>query len=322
MSPSQESVMIAKPVGNQPGIGVLGFCYVPYHFVYDVNYPILVQIYQGEEIFQFPLAVVIQGNLPREALDTSAIEIPESGLCGYKNTLVEVNTYDITLSPIPANISFDCFGEICDIGEVDNSGTMTAMFPQCVNGFIIAESKGFEKVKEYVPTTAVPGVANIIMERLYELDVNLKLDGKDYNKEAMIVFISDDNSSKTIVYPETKKVELKQGQYEVQVYIYKNASIQLAEVEQEECIDVPQGGLGTLLGLTEEKCFDIVVPEQIISNALIGGGKQPHYILESELQSNTIIDISAQSLDTPENIEELQKNYIEFEGRGLDISFR
>jgi len=322
VSPSQESIMIAKPVGNQPGIGALGFCYVPYHFVYDVNYPVLVQVYQGEEIFQFPLAVVIQGNLPREALDTSAVDVPKSDLCEYKNTLVEVNTYDTSLNPIAANITFQCFGEICNIGEIDETGTITTMFPQCVNGFVIAESEGFDRAKQYVPTTATQRAVNIIMEKLYELEVNVKLDGADYNGEAMVVFIAEDNSSKTIVYPETKTVELKQGQYEVQTYIYRNASIQLAEIEKEECVEVPRGGLGVFLGLTEEKCFDIVIPEQMISNALRGGGKQPYYMVESELQGSTTIDISAQSLDSPENIEELQKNYIEFEGMGLDINFR
>jgi len=61
--------LIANPVGNQPGLGVLCFCYVPYHFVYNIGYPVLIQVYSGEEIFQFPVAVVVKGNKPREALD-------------------------------------------------------------------------------------------------------------------------------------------------------------------------------------------------------------------------------------------------------------
>src|SRR3989304_5829259 len=66
---SDENILMTSPVGNQPGMGILGFCYVPYHFVYNIRYPVLVQVYDGDEIFQFPLAVVIQGNKPREALD-------------------------------------------------------------------------------------------------------------------------------------------------------------------------------------------------------------------------------------------------------------
>ena len=69
VSPSDEAIMVTEPIGNQQGLGVLGFCYAPYHFVYNVKYPVLVQVQEGEEIFQFPLAVVIQGNKPREGLD-------------------------------------------------------------------------------------------------------------------------------------------------------------------------------------------------------------------------------------------------------------
>jgi hypothetical protein len=87
VSPSDDSLLIANPVGNQPGLGIMGFCYVPYHFVYNIKYPVLVQIFSGEEIFQFPLAVVIEGNKPRKALDIEAIDVGLPELCNYKNTV-------------------------------------------------------------------------------------------------------------------------------------------------------------------------------------------------------------------------------------------
>src|SRR3989344_7698105 len=34
-----DEIMIAEAVGTQEGLGVMGFCYVPYHFVYDVSFP-------------------------------------------------------------------------------------------------------------------------------------------------------------------------------------------------------------------------------------------------------------------------------------------
>jgi hypothetical protein len=30
---------VANPVGLQQGMGILGFCYVPYHLIYDINFP-------------------------------------------------------------------------------------------------------------------------------------------------------------------------------------------------------------------------------------------------------------------------------------------
>lgn len=321
VNPSEESVLMANPIGNQPGMGALGFCYIPYHFVYNVNYPVLVQVYQGQEIFQFPLAVVIQGNKPREALDTSAVGVPESELCTYRNTEMRVEVYDTSLNPVVANISFECFGEICGIGTTESDGSLVGLFPQCVNGFVVARAEGYEMSRENVETTAQEGIVFLIMDKIYKKDVNLKLNGKDYSGEAIINFISNDSSA-TVIYPEQKEVKLSEGQYEVQVYIYRNASIKLEEQTQEQCLEVPQEGLGGLFGITDEECFDITIPAQVISNALMGGGKQNYYVVESELQGSMIIDINAEGLPVPSNIEDLQKNYIEFEDKGLDIYFR
>ncbi len=320
VNPSQESMMIAKPVGNQPGMGMLGFCYIPYHFVYNVNYPVLVQVYSGSEIFQFPLAVVIKGNKPREALNATALGTPEIDLCDYKNTQVTVNVYDTSLNPLDANISFKCFGEICQIGQTQD-GVLSELFPQCVNGFVIAKANGYKTSNEPVPTTVQSNGVIVILERMYNKNVNLKLDGRDYNGEAIISFVSDDDS-KTLIYPEQKQINLSQGQYEVQVYIYRNSSIKLQETTQEQCTEVPKGGLGALFGLTEEKCFDITIPSQTISSALVGGGTQEYYIAESELIDFTTIDINTDSLTTPRTLEDLQKNYLEFEDKDLDINFR
>ena len=318
--PSQESVLIAKPIGNQPGLGILGFCYVPYHFVYNIRYPVLIQIQKGEEIFQFPVAVVVQGNKPRQALvGASAVEIEPPELCKYRNTFVEINTYDTKLNPIEANISYECFGVTCEIGKTEH-GKLSEEFPQCVNGYILARAKGFKDAK-YLYSTTESGNVDIILDKLYELDVKLKLDGKDYNKNAIINFISD-SSSKTLVYPEYKKVELSEGQYEVQVYLYKNSSIKLEETKHEQCVDIPRSGLGGLFGLTKKKCFDIKIPAQIISNALFGGGKENYYILESDLSNSKIIEINAESLPLPKTIEQLQDNYLLFENKGLDVKFK
>jgi len=319
VSPSDESMLIANPIGTQQGLGVLGFCYVPYHFVYDMQYPVLVQIYEGDEIFQFPLAVVVQGNRPREAMNgtSSSSEYPE--LCNYKNTFTKVTTYDSSLSPVEADISYECFGTTCLVGKTDSSGYLEDYFPQCVNGYILARAEGYADSKELY-STVQPGSSEIIMDKLYEEEISLDVGGNSNIENAIIYFVSDKNS-KTIVYPEQKKVNLTEGQYEVQVYIYKNSSIKLDSTTQEQCMEVPQEGIGSLLGLTEKKCFNIEIPEQIVSNVLAGGGKQNYYILESELESSNFIRISAESLPVPKTIANLQDNQEIFDSKGLEIQF-
>ena len=317
VAPSEGVVMSALPTGNQPGMAALGFCYVPYHFVYNLKYPVLVQISSGMEIFQFPFAVVIEGNKPRKPVNASTSQIPDIDLCNYGKTPMEVDVYDNNLNLINANISFTCFGKNCPIGDSFNK---SLMFPQCANGQVIAKADGYVTTRE-TASTVETGNIEMIMDKLYPKTINLNLDGSPYNGKAIISFVSEDVSS-TIVYPEQKSVKLAQGQYEVQVYIYKDSKITLESSVQEQCVEIPQTGLGGLIGLTKEKCFEVEIPEQTIESSLQGGGKQNYYLANSELEATTTIDINAESLPVPTNAEELQKNFLIFEEKGLDITFR
>jgi len=318
VDPSDGSILMAKPVGNQPNLGILGFCYVPYHFVYNLKYPVMIQVYDGDEIFQFPVAIVISGNNPREPVAGVAMEIETPELCEYKNTFVGVNVYDNSLNYVDADISFECFGKKCDIGKTE-SGFLEADFPQCVNGYIRASAEGYKDAR-YLYSTTQEGYVDILMERLYEKEINLKVGGNDYLGDAIITFISEENSQ-TVVYPEQKSIELSEGQYEVEVYVYESSSLMLASSTSQQCVEVPNSGIGGLFGLTREKCFDIDLPEQLVSNALAGGGKQSYYILESELVSSNVIEIGVDKLPTPSSLEQLQNNYNLFEEKKLEIYF-
>jgi len=320
VTPSEGNFLIADPVGNQPGLGVIGFCYVPYHFIYNVKYPVLVQVYSGEEIFQFPMAVVIQNNNPRQSLDATAIESIVPELCQYKNSEIEIKIRDKQGNPVRgAHISYECFENKCNIGESSDLGILKENFPQCVNGYILVRADGFKDSK-YLFSTVSPGSLTVIMDKLYNKDIQLKLDGGDYNGNAIIYFISDD-FTKTMLYPEQRFVGLAEGQYEVHVYIYRNSSISIGETITEQCMEILKPGVLGFFGLREERCFEIEVPEQIISQALVGGGKQKYYILESELINLGVIEINTESLLVPETIEQLQTNHLLFETRGLEIEF-
>lgn len=319
VNPSEDALMISEPIGNQQGLGILGFCYVPYHFVYSVKYPVLIQVESGDEIFQFPMAVIVEGNNPREALDTSAFGLETFEFCEYANTPTEVNVFDNRLYSVEANVSYKCAGTSCNIGVTEN-GYLESEFPQCANGFVIARAEGYaDAVQEY--STTESGSVDIFLNKLYEEEIDLKLNNVDYGGEALITFASD-SGSRTILYPETKSVELQDGQYNVTVYIYKNSSLKFSETTIQQCTEVPSSGLGGLVGLTEEQCFDITIPEQIISNVLAGGGTQSYYVTESELMESKVIEINVPSLPIPSSLEELQVNYIAFEDNSLRINFK
>jgi len=320
VNPSEGVFMIANPVGNQAGLGALGFCYVSYHFVYNVKYPVLAQVYEDEEIFQFPMAVILQGNNPREPLEGTAVEFEDPGFCKDKNTLVEVNTFDSNLLPVQADISYECFGSTCSIGETSSSGALSEEFPQCVNGYIVAKAEGFEDIKQLY-SVIDSGTKDIVMDRIYEIDLDLKLDGISYNGNAVINFVSED-VSKTAIYPDKKTIELSKGDYDIHVYVYRDSSLELEEFTYEECMEIPRSGIGGSLGLTEEKCFDITLPEQIVSSALAGGGNDVYYVTEYELQNYGIIEINAESLPEPTSLDQLQENHVLFETKGLEVLFK
>jgi len=170
VAPSEDNLLIASPVGNQPGLGILGFCYVPYHFVYSARYPVLIQIQKGDEIFQFPVAVVVEGNKPRQPFGSSAAEIGVPELCRYKNTPLEVHTYDSNLVSVEANISYRCFSQVCSIGSTQN-GALKAKFPQCVNGYVVAKAPGYEEGNFLYSTTSDEGIVNVFMQKTHDLNV-------------------------------------------------------------------------------------------------------------------------------------------------------
>ena len=161
----------------------------------------------------------------------------------------------------------------------------------------------------------------ILLNKLYDRAIGLKVDGQNYNGRAVINFISED-SSKTILYPEQKNVDLSAGNYEVQVYVYKDSSLTLGASTKEQCIETIAPGLRGLLGIKTKECFEIAVPEQIISDVLAGGGKLEFIISESQLKNSGVVEINAQSLETPTSIEELQQNYNLFESKSLEIILR
>jgi hypothetical protein len=125
----------------------------------------------------------------------------------------------------------------------------------------------------------------------------------------------------TAVYPEQKEIELTEGQYEVKVYVYSNSTINLEGSTTEECVDVPKSGILGIFGASEEKCFTLEIPDQVVSSAVSGGGKQNWYVTESELEESNKIVIDAEDFGVPSKVEELQVNYNSVEINGLDIWF-
>ena len=248
-------------------------------------------------MFQFPIVVYINKNNPREALDVEGLPDVVPELCEHKNTELAVSTYNTNLEAVEAEIKFKCFDTSCDIGEteVDENGdaVLTADFPQCVNGFILASAEGY-KTKKYQISSVSEGSAMIVLDKKYKLDLEIQKAGSKLSGDDAVVTFTKDGRVKTVAYPEQGQVELIEGEYEIKVYVYSNSSISLKGSSTQKCVDVPRSGILGVFGMTEEKCFTLEIPSQIVSFAVSGGGTQDYYITESELSGSSKLIINAE----------------------------
>ncbi len=309
--------LVADPVGLQEGSGVLGFCYVPYHLVYDINFPVLMQFYDGNEIFQFPMSVVISRSQARQAFPTQFGSSIESQVCEYKENLVSVSTYDWNLNPVESRIQFKCLDSVCEIGETNEVGgeaVLEGEFPGCVNGFIVANAEGYAESKLQISTN-IDRVANIVLNKKYELGLDL-----GNVEQALVRFVSKDYSA-TAMYPEVDSIELIEGDYNVSVQVYDDSSLKFPEVSDRKCVDVPESGISGFFGKETEKCFDISFPETEVTFAVVGGGKTSEYITEGQLIDSTEININVPLFNMPGNLDELQQNYLLSEDEVIYISY-
>ena len=318
----EDGIMIAQPVGNQPGLGILGFCYVPYHFVYDINFPVLTQVYDDKEIFRFPVSVIISGNKERTALPGSFLGDVEPKVCKYKNSEISVSTYNSNLEPVEAEISFKCFNEKCDIGKTriaDGKAVLNAMVPQCVNGFIIAKADGYAEKKEIISTNE-ENSASLILDKLYNISIIVKINDK-LTEDLAVIYFQSDEDMQTLIWPEQKTIKLKDGFYNISAMIYKNSSLRIEGTKTQKCINSIKPGFFGLFGAKEEKCFDVEIPSQELGNVIAGGGKTEQYLTESELEKETA-EIQISSLPLPKTLEDLQKNYEALETKNIYVDFK
>lgn len=314
--PAEGSVMAADPVGNQEGLGILGFCYVSYHFVYDMMFPVLIQVYDNNEMFQFPVAVVIQKNNAREAVEGSETVEEMSRICDNKNAEISVYTFDVSGEPLEADVSFKCFDTSCSIGRTeleDNQAVLKGMFPRCVNGILSARSEGYNEKKVVVSSNSQT-YAEVYLDKFYDTKLNIQIGGKEI--ERGVIYFTSSEYSTAVSYPDEKSVKLVEGLYNITLYVYANSTLIFPASTQKKCIQVPSSGIFGFIGQTKEECIDIQVQEQKLTSVIIGGGKTQDYFTPDRLDS---LEIAGQSLPTPRSLEDIQKNYESFENKILTV---
>ncbi|HVY01618.1 MAG TPA: hypothetical protein VHA12_02535, partial [Candidatus Nanoarchaeia archaeon] len=308
--------------GNQQGLQAMGFCYVPYHFVYDMYFPVVFRIVsQSNEIFQFPVVVVIEKNVPRQANQYSLefTDNSEQDLCEFSTNDLEVDVLSSSGGKVSdASVSYTCFDQSCDIGKTNSNGKLSGKVPACINGYLEAEAEGYNN-KKIIFSSNNASSAEVFLDKNHEVNLRLLVDGKESDGQTFISFTGDNGIVQGVI-PDSDKVKLTQGFYNVSVYQYGNASIRIPASTTRQCSEVPSGGIAGFLGKTKEQCYDVTLPETIIDRALTAGGQGEIYLPEELLQKGELT-VSVSSLPKPTGIDSLQSNYALFETQGVDVLY-
>ena len=223
------------------------------------------------------------------------------------------------LNPVEARITYECLDTTCNIGEteiVGNTAKLTADFPACVNGFVIAQAENYTTGKTILSTNS-QREAFVLLKRLHNLDIDLRIGGISSDELAIINFVGEE--SKTVAWPQVKSVSLAEGYYNMSVYVYRNSSLRLPASQNKKCVEVPSPGVLGFFGATREQCFDLSFPEQTISSSINAGGKSTEYFLEEELVIADRIILDVPSLPTPTSLEQIQDNFILLENKLIDV---
>ena len=321
--PSENNLMKAEPIGTQPELnflGSIGFCYVPYHFVYDLKFPVLIQVIKEDELFQFPVLVIIDKNSARNITAGESKELVFD-LCQYKNQEITIFTYNNNIVPLEADLGYKCFNQVCDIGKTKLEGgkaVLNTKVPQCYNGFVIANAPGYATAKLQSPGIE-SFIANIFLKPEHVL--NLEVQGLGNGEYAIVTFTSE-NYGTSVYYPEEKQINLAEGIYNVSVYLFKESSITLDAQRVEKCIDILASGVAGVFGATQEQCFEIDVPQETFTTVVFGGGKTEYSVTESELSTASKLTIVAPTYNVPKDILELGDIYGLIDISELQINLR
>ncbi len=314
IEPEENGLMSAMPVGIQEGFEMLGFCYVPYHFVYSIAFPVITQIIDDSgTLFQFSTIAVIDKNKPKEAEINETFDEFESALCEDERKIetLAVTTHDPSNNPVISEISFKCLSTQCSIGSTEIKGheaVLEEKIPQCINGLIIASAEGYSTTKQEVSTNN-PAVIDLTLYPLYKLDINLGIEELKENEKVFLSFTTDDYTT-SAVYPEQKTVNLKDGIYDIKARLFREGEIKLGKETTEKCIKVPETGIKGILGMKREECYDIEIPEQTLTEVLAGGGKTKLELSDYELSASKEISINIPEFKVPKNVEDMQSIYV------------
>ncbi len=302
-------------------------CLNTYHFVYDVQYPVLVTLSDNGYTFQYAFMVVIDNNQPRvNNVDFNSIEDDTFDVCSVRNHLIDVSVFGDGAKLDNADVSFQCFNSVCLIGKTTN-GNINEKFPQCLNGKIIAEKEGYDKAELIVDTNMASSVT-LELKPIYSKNIDVKLIDKktgtvrDVVNELITIEFAEENGYNIIVnYPDAKNTELREGKYNVKIVALKLGEVTVPAQEIERCNKIPGSGLfGNFL--SKETCAKETLEASKIDQHVIGGNTFNFEVTRENLIQSRKLTVYALVEDKELTQENIVSIYEALETNNLNSNFK
>ena len=182
-----------------------------------------------------------------------------------------------------------------------------------MNRFIIASKHGYISKKIMISTNSEFS-SHLYLNKLHGTILEVTGNNRKIpeTRDILVSFISDDYSTSAYL-PEQGTINLAEGIYDVQVFVFEEGSIKTNQQTITQCTKVPASGIAGFLGKETEECFEIEIPNEI-ENLIVGGGKSQIIIKEEDLMQNKKLKLNVLTFETPKKLEDIQKIY-EFVGK-------
>ncbi|MBS3159226.1 hypothetical protein J4436_00390 [Candidatus Woesearchaeota archaeon] len=317
-------------------------CINNHHFIYDIKYPVLVRIQDGNNyIFQFAIEVIIDNNQPRKNnLILEEYEQEEDKICKFSDKEITIltyykNSFDELIPLTDVDLSFRCGTANCKLDKTKldyyNDASLVTQVPLCFNGIVEGNKDGFFSGKSLISTNEDQSQVSVTLEQIQIKPVNVIVIDKDkgiqrdvFSSEQVIFFFTslDNDYSINYLYPDST-IPLIPGTYEVVGFITGNSTwpIRFEKKKIETCIDVKKEGL---LGIfkTEEKCFTTEIPELEMDLALKGGEIFNFTVNRYDLSRSSALNLYILAEPIPSNVEDLAQISTEIETNYLNPYFK
>lgn len=303
VQPSDGIILKAEPIlpRNIKELAYISslLCITDYRFIYDLRFPVLVTLRDtgSGDVFQFAYLAIIDNNQPKQDTQAEDLEPNTNFICESPVSEQAVSVIESSgngfIPSESARVQFKCANAVCEIGKANSNlqkGVLTALFPQCVNGFILAEKEGYVSAKEQVDTVEPGSQFTLILKKLKPLNVKVIFLENGFEKNpgseeaATITLVNEDSEYTVSITSDDRTINLIPGRYKMSslAIASSDSGFEIPGRDVTKCVNVPVKGLTGIFGAEEEKCFTASTETISLDTVVIGGAEQEFIIQENE----------------------------------------